>query len=279
VLLDRAADAVRDLGAAAWRCAQHVQQLDHEQRVAAGLAAEERDRGRVRVGDLLPRERLDALGAEPREVQHACALRRAPEELGDRRVRARLGVAVAADGEHGQRAETRSEESEEVQGAGIGGVQVVEEQEQRRLERGRGEGVVNGLEQEEPVLGGRRVEPAMLREQEIGDRRHRVALLAQRSRDLAEGDVRGRAARLPRSPPRDLEAPLGGEEGGFTQQAALADARFPRAQERAPATHGGALEGGGHRPELRVPPDRRRHGPRIPSRAEHVQRVEGILER
>ena len=144
-MLDRLANAVgnaqrrdpRLAVQAALRAEQAHDLVDVERVALRGLV----DRAHDAVGGTAARDALDELGdvalAQPAQRQPLAVAVDVGNRAGHRRVQARLRFAVRADDEDRSVAQMDGEERQQQQRRLVGAVQVVEDQDERALRRGR----------------------------------------------------------------------------------------------------------------------------------------------
>jgi len=249
---------------------EQAERLADEQRIALGSVVERRcelGRGEFRGTE------LDVFGngplAEP--GQHQAAASRRPgqlgEQLGQRLPRGRVDVAEGAEDERVRRPELAGDELQQEERGCVCGVEIVEEEDQWAIRRGRAEQLRGGVEESEPRalglewgrLGKVRQELAELGQDlrdlhrprsEPGPQRLRIGVAHEPTERLHPRPVGRRSARLPAASdesPGPARLPTAEHLLG---QPALADPRLAPEQEEPASPCDRIVQALQERPEL-----------------------------
>ena len=198
--------------------------------------------------------------SEAAEVEAHAEARELAEDGLDLGPAARPGLVVGGDDEHARLAQRAGEEGEQQQRRQVGGVQVVEEHDQRLARRRVAQEDRDGVEEREAgllgleVAGLGQVEALAQLGRELGHPARAgaelrtqgvvVAVGGERAHDLHPRPERGRAAAVPAARPRDAMAVGRGALAQRGGQARLADAGLAGEQDEAAAAGRRLLERG-----------------------------------
>ena len=270
-MADRLADAVRDpqaqdlrLAVEAALGAEQAHDLVDEERVALGRFVDRAHDavGRAPSGDALD-DRGDVALVQTAQRQPLAVADDVAERAGERRVQARLGLAIGPDDEDRRVAQVDRDEAEQEQRRLVGAVQVVEDQHEwagrRRGPQERRDGIEElkargvGLARSDvrdggrAQLGGHEIrdearEPRGRLGAEPGDGDGDLPLDRQAAQDAQPRPVRRRAAAVPRATPQDERAGLDGFSAELVGEGRLADARVAGDHEQPAAAPQGTAE-------------------------------------
>jgi hypothetical protein len=230
------------------------------------------DRARRRPAGGLGDEALDLVLAEPAQRQPPPVAADLGDQLADRGVEARLDLAVGADHQHAAAAQLARDEAEQQQGRPVGGVEVVERDDERLLLAGRLEEAGDGVEQGEPRVVRLQVRRGLQVGQPLGDARHDLGEVAgarpEPARELAGRHRTGEradrlhprpvgrgSAVLPAASPGNHRAGAGRGAGRPLDESRLPDARLAADEERPAAPGARRLERAEQLVELPIAPD------------------------
>src|SRR5262249_11546208 len=160
--------------------------------------------------------------AEPAERQHPVLAEEPLHRLVRLRRKPRLDVAIGGDDGDARAGDLAGGEGEEEQRARIGGVEVVEEDEERPLLAACLEETADAVEEVKAIgIGAERRAALRALAEERGDRGRSISIADEHAEDLDPRPVGRGAARFPGATPGDLHARGGGAPAGLLEERGL----------------------------------------------------------